>query len=266
MSTDTPTRERTLPSNLEAERTVLGAVLVDNAAFNSAAEILSREDFHRDPHRRIYEAMTSLAERSQPIDLVTLKDELTRRSALEAVGGAAFLAGLVDDPTVPGGDMASVWVDELLHVLPSIPGYASTGCWGVNAHGVAAGDAILAGNQWWWQGSRAFIAEPGDGDFDGDGLKDVWELQGYTHDNGQFVDLPAMGANPLRKDLFVEIDYMVGNGYDHRPLDAALQKVVEAFAARGIALHVAVDEALPWQESLGTGSGSSYDWAEFDAI
>ncbi|MCG6920597.1 MAG: replicative DNA helicase [Acidobacteriota bacterium] len=96
MSTDAPARERTLPSNLEAERTVLGAILVDNAAFNSAAEILSREDFYRDAHRRIFEAMAVLAERSQPIDLVTLKDELSRQSALEAVGGAAFLAGLVD--------------------------------------------------------------------------------------------------------------------------------------------------------------------------
>ena len=92
MATDTPTRERALPSNLEAERTVLGAVLVDNAAFNSAAEILSREDFYRDAHRRIFEAMASLAERSQPIDLVTLKDELTRRNALEAVGGAEPLS------------------------------------------------------------------------------------------------------------------------------------------------------------------------------
>ncbi len=96
MSTDAPARERTLPNNLEAERTVLGAILVDNAAFNSAAEILSREDFYRDAHRRIYEGMAALAERSQPIDLVTLKDELGRQSALEAVGGAAFLAGLVD--------------------------------------------------------------------------------------------------------------------------------------------------------------------------
>jgi replicative DNA helicase len=96
MSTDALARERTLPNNLEAERTVLGAILVDNAAFNSAAEILSREDFFRDAHRRIFEAMAVLAERSQPIDLVTLKDELARRSALEAVGGATFLAALVD--------------------------------------------------------------------------------------------------------------------------------------------------------------------------
>jgi len=96
MSTDAPARERTLPNNQEAERTVLGAILVDNQAFNSAAEILGREDFYRDAHRRIFDSMAALAERSQPIDLVTLKDELLRQSALEAVGGPAYLAGLVD--------------------------------------------------------------------------------------------------------------------------------------------------------------------------
>jgi len=75
---------------------VLGAVLVDNAAFNSAAEVLTRNDFYREPHRRIFEAMSALAERSQPIDLVTLKDELIKASALEGVGGAAYLASLLD--------------------------------------------------------------------------------------------------------------------------------------------------------------------------
>jgi replicative DNA helicase len=75
---------------------VLGAVLVDNAAFNSAAELLTRDDFHREGHRRIFDAMAALAERSQPIDTVTLKDELSRGSALEAAGGADYLAGLLD--------------------------------------------------------------------------------------------------------------------------------------------------------------------------
>jgi replicative DNA helicase len=89
-------KDKVLPHNAEAERTVLGAVLVDNAAFNSAAETLTREDFYRESHRRIFEAMAALAERSQPIDLVTLKDELIRASALEAVGGAAYLGSLVD--------------------------------------------------------------------------------------------------------------------------------------------------------------------------
>ncbi len=96
MTTQAPPTDRTLPHNHEAERTVLGAVLVDNQAFNSAAEVLKREDFYRDSHRRIFDAMAALAERSQPIDLVTLKDELVRESALEAVGGAAYLGALLD--------------------------------------------------------------------------------------------------------------------------------------------------------------------------
>jgi replicative DNA helicase len=96
VATEVVPKEKALPHNAEAERTVLGAVLVDNAAFNSAAELLSRDDFYREAHRRVFDAMAALAERSQPIDTVTLKDELARAQALEAVGGAAYLASLVD--------------------------------------------------------------------------------------------------------------------------------------------------------------------------
>src|SRR5262245_28683670 len=96
MATEVPAKEKTLPHNAEAERTVLGAVLVDNGAFNSAAEILTRDDFYRESHRRIFDAMAALAERSQPIDLVTLKDELVRGAALESVGGATYLGGLLE--------------------------------------------------------------------------------------------------------------------------------------------------------------------------
>jgi replicative DNA helicase len=96
VATEVRPQDRALPHNGDAERTVLGAVLVDNAAFNSAAEVLTRDDFYRDSHRRIFDAMAALAERSQPIDLVTLKDELVRASSLEAVGGAAYLASLMD--------------------------------------------------------------------------------------------------------------------------------------------------------------------------
>ncbi len=96
MATTDVAQEKTLPHNLEAEKTVLGAVLVDNAAFSSAAEVLTREDFYRESHRRIFEAMAVLAERSQPIDLVTLKNELLRGGGLEAAGGAAYLGSLLD--------------------------------------------------------------------------------------------------------------------------------------------------------------------------
>jgi replicative DNA helicase len=76
VATEVITRERTLPHNAEAERTVLGRGPGGRTAFNSAAEILTRDDFYREAHRRIFDAMAALAERSAAIDLVTLKDEL----------------------------------------------------------------------------------------------------------------------------------------------------------------------------------------------
>ena len=60
--------ERTLPHNLEAERSVLGAILVQNDAFNMAAQVIDSRDFYRDAHRRIFERMAALSERSHAID------------------------------------------------------------------------------------------------------------------------------------------------------------------------------------------------------
>src|ERR1051326_4170367 len=88
--------ERTLPHNLEAERSVLGAILLHNAAFNLAAEVIDSGDFYRDAHRRIFDKMVKLAERGDAIDLVTLKEELGRAGELDEVGGPAYIAALVD--------------------------------------------------------------------------------------------------------------------------------------------------------------------------
>jgi replicative DNA helicase len=88
--------ERTLPHNLEAERSVLGAILLHNDAFNAAAEVIDASDFFRDAHRRIFDKMVRLAERGDAIDLVTLKEELGRASELEEVGGPAYISALVD--------------------------------------------------------------------------------------------------------------------------------------------------------------------------
>ena len=93
---DTATVERTLPHNLEAERSVLGAILLHNEAFNHAAELIDAKDFFRDAHRRIFEKMIVLSERNEAIDLVTLKDELTKAVSLDDVGGPAYIASLVD--------------------------------------------------------------------------------------------------------------------------------------------------------------------------
>ena len=61
--------ERTLPHNLEAERSVLGAILVHNDAFNLAVQVITPEDFYRDAHRRIFDKMIALNERHNAIDL-----------------------------------------------------------------------------------------------------------------------------------------------------------------------------------------------------
>jgi replicative DNA helicase len=88
--------ERTLPHNLEAERSVLGAILVHNDAFNLAAQVIDSGDFYRDAHRRIFERMVQLNERNQAIDFVTLKEELSRAGEIDEVGGPAYVASLAD--------------------------------------------------------------------------------------------------------------------------------------------------------------------------
>jgi len=93
---ETAVAERTLPHNLEAERSVLGAILLHNDAFNLAAEVIDSTDFFRDAHRRIFDKMVKLVERGDAIDLVTLKEELGRSSELDEVGGPAYIAALVD--------------------------------------------------------------------------------------------------------------------------------------------------------------------------
>jgi replicative DNA helicase len=88
--------ERALPHNLEAERTVLGAILIENEAFHNAAEILTEQDFYREAHRKIFQRMASLSERGDAIDLVTLKEEMTRAGDLDSAGGVAYLSSLVE--------------------------------------------------------------------------------------------------------------------------------------------------------------------------
>ena len=96
MTTTDYTLAHTLPANVEAERSILGAILLDNLAYNQAAEHLKTEDFSLDSHRRLYARMIDLAESSRPIDMITLVEELDRHKELEAIGDVGYIAGLVD--------------------------------------------------------------------------------------------------------------------------------------------------------------------------
>jgi replicative DNA helicase len=82
------------PANLEAEQSVLGAILVRPEVLDQVADNLSAGDFYREAHGRIFQAMLDLYEREQPVDLVTVTALLKERGQLEACGGPVFLSGL----------------------------------------------------------------------------------------------------------------------------------------------------------------------------
>lgn len=84
------------PQNLEAEMSVLGGVLLENEALNRALEYLTTSDFYRESHRKIFNALLVLADKSEPADLVTLTAVLKDRNELDDVGGSSYLATLVD--------------------------------------------------------------------------------------------------------------------------------------------------------------------------
>ncbi len=83
------------PQNLEAEQSVLGAILLDNTSMPKAMETLTEEDFYRTAHRKVYEAMLELSDVGEAIDQITLTERLKGKGELESVGGATYLAELV---------------------------------------------------------------------------------------------------------------------------------------------------------------------------
>src|SRR5438445_7101229 len=96
MATTDRILDRGMPASMDAERAILGAILLDNSAYPQAAEHLRAEDFSLDSHQRIYLRMMELAESGRPIDFVTLAEQLGQHKEIEAVGGIAYLTSLTD--------------------------------------------------------------------------------------------------------------------------------------------------------------------------
>lgn len=96
MATTDYTLDRGLPANVDAERAILGAVLLENSTYNQAAELLGAEDFSLDSHRRIYLRMMELAESGRAIDFVTLTEQLGQHNEIESVGGTTYVMSLTD--------------------------------------------------------------------------------------------------------------------------------------------------------------------------
>ncbi len=88
--------EKLPPQNIEAEQSILGAILIDNDALPRALEIIAPEDFYKMSHRKIFYAMSELFDKNEAIDLITLTDQLKKNNELEAVGGVSYLSSLVN--------------------------------------------------------------------------------------------------------------------------------------------------------------------------
>jgi replicative DNA helicase len=89
--------EHGLPASVEAERTILGAILLDNAAYSEAAERLIADDFSLDSHRRIYSRMGELIDANRAVDIITLSEELDRLKELESIGNRAYIFSLTEN-------------------------------------------------------------------------------------------------------------------------------------------------------------------------
>ena len=93
--------ERTMPQSIEAEMSVLGAMILDNEVINLVIPILNKLSFYKTAHRELYQAIVDIYDKGQPVDLVVLREELKKRSLLEKVGGVEYLMELEEAvPTI----------------------------------------------------------------------------------------------------------------------------------------------------------------------
>lgn len=147
--------------------------------------------------------------------------------------------------------------------------------------------AVIVDNFRWLFGPNCDRSVSSLTDSDGDGLPDVWETTGidYNGDGTPEVDLAALGANPNRADIFVEFDWMVKDptcvlwicwgGLDHAPQQAAIDRVVQAFAnapyenpdgSTGITLHAKKGKPVPWSDHILDETEGYADWRRFEAL
>ncbi len=116
--------DRIPPNNLEAEMAVIGSILVDREMMSAVTELLSPPDFYAHVHETIFLALVQLYERGEPLDKITLAEELRRRSLLEKVGGLPYLTSLMD--TVPTAASAEYYA-QIVREKSSLRGLIHAG-------------------------------------------------------------------------------------------------------------------------------------------
>ena len=96
MEVDSMLLKKAPPQSIEAEKTVLGGILLNNKNLNVVLSIITPEDFYRDANRRIIGKIVSLVDKGKPVDVVTLSEELQKEDVLEEMGGASYISSLLD--------------------------------------------------------------------------------------------------------------------------------------------------------------------------
>lgn len=111
--TDNLTIDRIPPQNVEAERSTLGSMLLEKEAIYKSVEVLKPEDFYREAHRVIFEVVTHLANKGEPVDIITVSEELKQRNMLDKIGGIAYLTTLANSvPTAANIEYYARIVEE----------------------------------------------------------------------------------------------------------------------------------------------------------
>ncbi len=114
------------PHNLEAEQAILAGILINNEAMNEIADLLSPDDFYREAHSFLFEAMLALYDQEEAIDLITLSQHLLSKDLLEKVGGTDYLASLVDAVSTSAGIMHHAQIVKDLSVRRKLIAQCST--------------------------------------------------------------------------------------------------------------------------------------------
>ncbi|MES2854224.1 MAG: DnaB-like helicase N-terminal domain-containing protein, partial [Bdellovibrionota bacterium] len=84
------------PHNLDAEQSILGGLMVDSFAFDVVSSVITEDDFYKIAHRKIYTTISELYTKSQPIDIITVSNALADKKEIDAIGGAAYLAEVMN--------------------------------------------------------------------------------------------------------------------------------------------------------------------------
>src|SRR3989338_1662501 len=112
--------DRIPPQSLDSERALLGALLLKPDAIHDVADLIHADSFYAEKHRLVFEAMRALAERGEPIDLLTLSERLENQGTLERSGGRAYLAELAAAAPSPGNFGSYADLVSRKHLLRSL--------------------------------------------------------------------------------------------------------------------------------------------------